>query len=618
MQDQMAPIVPAEISFEDATPVSNEYDDSYFMRGQGLAESQAVFIEASRLAERFDSLHDDELFVIGETGFGTGLNCLLAARCFMENAPAGACLHLVSAERHPLKPADLRQALAAWPELAELAHPLQSAWPAPAPGYHRLRLADNIELTLMLGDAAEFWESASVEVDAWFLDGFAPAKNPAMWTGRLFQAIASHSRPGSTVATFTAAGLVRRGLEQTGFQVNKVVGFGGKRHRLTARRPGPVRSRRVQRGRVLIAGAGLAGASSARAFAERGWQVLAIDPDGVAQGASGNLAGVIHASASACLNPQNRFYQLGLCHALRWFDRLGFPRFDNDGQLSGVVHCPPDGRRRKKFESARNSGAWPEALLQEIGNGRFVTPGGFVRPRSWCQLLLDHPGIEFSQRGIVDFQAGQPVRIELDDGSKIESDILVICMANATKCLPGLDWLPLNSSRGQVSYCRATPASQSWRQPVCHAGFLTPAVDGLHSVGATFDRDSSSCEASGPDDRANLAQLKRHLPDHYRELGGEQIDVVTRRAALRCQSRDRLPLVGALPNPQTNPHVIEPGIWLNLAHGSRGITQTPLCADLIADRASGCPPPADPGIIKALAPERFVFRNRRRQSHWRP
>ncbi len=614
----MAPIVPASIKFDHDTPVSDKYSDAYFMPGQGLAETRVVFIEANRLAERFRALDDDEYFVIGETGFGTGLNCLLAARCFAEHAPAEARLHLVSAELHPLQSSDLTRALDQWPELARWSQPLRRAWPAPTPGYHRLGLADNIELTLMFGEAAECWAGSRIDVDAWFLDGFAPARNPAMWSESLFSALAARSRPGCTAATFTAAGQVRRGLDQVGFEVHRVEGFGRKRHRLIAQWPGQAKPRRLRRGHVLIAGTGLAGATTARAFAQRGWQVRVTDPAGIANGASGNRLGVIHTTPSAHLTAQNRFYQLGLCHALRWFDRLGFPRSDREGNLNGVLHFPPDERARVKFSHAMESGAWPPSLLHHNDDGGFLIPGGTIAPRAWCEFLLDHPGIVVTDQAIECFQPGARVQTRLDDGSHPEVDFLVICTAHAARTLPGLDWLPLKTSRGQVSYCRATTESQHWPQAICHAGYLTPAVDGLHSFGATFDHHSDRPVVSPEDDRINLAQLEQHLPDHYRALGGRNIELVDSRAGLRCHSRDTLPLVGALPNPRRNPHEIEPGVGLNLAHGSRAITHTPLCADLIADLASDLPLPADPGLVDALAPERFILRKRRRDPEWMP
>ena len=614
----MAPIVPASVEFDHDTPISTGFDDTYFMPGQGPDESRVVFIEASQLAERFRTLADDEYLVIGESGFGTGLNCLLAARCFAKHAPPAARLHLVSAELHPLLPTDLARALDYWPELARWTGPLQRDWPAPAPGYHRIRLADNIELTLMFGDAAELWTHSSFEVDAWFLDGFAPSRNPAMWSEALFKALAAKSRPGCTVATFTAAGQVRRGLEQVGFKVHRIEGFGRKRHRLIAQWPGHARPRKLRRGRVLIAGAGLAGATTARAFAERGWQVRVTDPAGIANGASGNRLGVIHSTPSAHLTPQNRFYQLGLSHALRWFDRLGFPRCDREGRLNGVLHFPPDERARTKFTRALKSGYWPAALLRRHEEVGFITPGGFISPRAWCEFLLDYPGIAVTEQAIEGFRTDPKLQIGMDDGSTVQAEFLVICTAYAAKGLAGLGWLPLKSSRGQVSHCRATSDSRSWQQAFCHAGYLTPAVDGLHSFGATFDHDSDRPVISPEDDRINLAQLEQHLPAHFQALGGKDIDVVDQRAGLRCHSRDTLPLVGALPNPCHNPHIIESSVGLNLAHGSRAITHAPLCADLLADFAGGYPLPADPGLVDALAPERFILRKRRRDPKWMP
>ncbi|TVQ35310.1 MAG: amino acid oxidase, partial [Wenzhouxiangella sp.] len=181
MSQPVAPIVPAQVAFDGTTPISTRHGDGYFMRGQGLAESQSVFIEASNLRQRFSALQANQVFVVGETGFGSGLNMLLAARAFIEHAPGSAFLHLQSVELHPLGSADLKRTLAQWPELNDLGQRLLTDYPPAVPGWHRLRLAPNISLTLMLGDATEQWQQADISVDAWFLDGFAPARNPDMW-----------------------------------------------------------------------------------------------------------------------------------------------------------------------------------------------------------------------------------------------------------------------------------------------------------------------------------------------------------------------------------------------------------------------------------------------------
>lgn len=608
----------ADVEFDRGTPVSRRHQDAYFMRDQGPAESRCVFIDGNDLAERFAMLGPDHQFVIGETGFGSGLNCLLAAEAFNRHAPPSSQLTLISAERYPLRRADLRTVLDEWPELKAWTRPLLAQYPPPVPGYHRLTLAPNVDLLLMLGDAEAQWRRSTARVDAWFLDGFAPSRNPDMWTQELFDAMAARSRPGTTVATFTAAGAVRRALAQAGFEVRRESGFGGKRHRITANRPGAWAPVSLRRGHAVVAGAGLAGATTARALAARGWRVTVCDPAGIASKASGNRAGVIYSTPSAHMTPQNRFYQLALLRAGEWLQRLDFPADADDGRLGEVLQIPADSRARIKQVQALDSPAWPDEMLIRDERGARLKNAGYLRPARWCEHLLDHPAIERIEHSIKGLNAASSAGAVLDDGRALAADAVVLAVAAAAATLPGLAWLPLRSIRGQVSYCAATTESRRWTEAICHAGYLTPAVGDSHCVGATFDPHSSDLSARSGDDRKNLEQLKNYLPDHWRALGGESARVVGRRVGLRCQSPDFLPLVGALPDPTVNPHRLHERILLNVAHGSRGITHTPLCADLIAETLGDLPPSLDADVVDALAPERFVMRRRRREPDWRP
>ncbi|NDY95919.1 bifunctional tRNA (5-methylaminomethyl-2-thiouridine)(34)-methyltransferase MnmD/FAD-dependent 5-carboxymethylaminomethyl-2-thiouridine(34) oxidoreductase MnmC [Wenzhouxiangella limi] len=619
MSRPFKPIQPAVIDWQDQTPRSLAYQDSYSMPGRSVAESRSVFIEANRLPERFAGLGARALFVIGETGFGSGLNVLLAARCFLDHAPPDARLDLFSAELHPLTPPDLIRAQPEAPELAGLSAALVAAYPPSVAGHHVIELHARIRLVLMLGDAAACWQGCRAEVDAWFLDGFAPARNPAMWSEALFTAVADRSRPGATFGTFTAAGPVRRGLERAGFAVERVAGFGGKRHRLIGQRPGTAPPRRLVHGQAVVAGAGLAGCTTARALAERGWRVRVCDPAGVASAASGNLAGVVYSTASAHMTAQNRFYQLALVHALARLRSLGFPGQADDGRLNGVIQLAADERMARKIDAALAAGTWPQTLMERLGPRQVLFHGaGYLRPARWCRHLLDHPAIELTRERVQGFSADGGLQIQTDGGGRLAADVLVLAMAGAVSQLPALDWLPLKTIRGQVSYVPATAASRQWEQAVCHAGYLTPALDGLHCVGATFDLHETDTRTRADDDRTNLDQLREHLPEHWQALGGSSIEVAGRRAAVRCQTPDFLPLAGPLPDPGQHPHRIVPGVYLNLAHGSRGLTHTPLCADLIADQASGLSPFPDAELIAALAPERFILRKRRRDPGWKP
>ena len=613
---RQSPLTPAQIDWQDGTPVATHFDDPYFSRENGLAESQYVFLHGNQLASRFAELESGQHFVIGETGFGTGLNACLAADCFLQHAPGDAILHLVSVEKHPLTRSDMQKACAQWPSLTMYTDALLKQYPPPLPGYHRLWLAPRVALTLMYGDALTCWASwQGPSVDAWFLDGFAPARNPDMWCDELFLAMANSSHTTTTLATFTAAGFVRRGLQAAGFNVLKTAGFGRKRHRLvgqghaTTTRSVTSSSRAKQ---ALVAGAGLAGATTARALAERGWQVTVVDPQGIAQGASGNLAGVVYSSPSPHMTAQNRFYQRSYSHALGWFSRHGFPRSDSDGALNNVVQHYVNPRQQLKYTEAMDSGAWPEELLQRRNDSSAeLLGGGYIRPGHWCAHLLQHPNISLQPATLVAIDTQQPGSALLQQDNQHHwhrADVIVLCNAAHARQLDGLENLPLKVIRGQVSYVAATADSQRWQQAHCHGGYFAPALDGLHCVGATFDLHHPERGVTDDDNAANLAQLGEHMPEALQDLGGDHAKVIDQRVAQRCQSIDFLPLCGPLSHIRDNKVETVPGVYLNLAHGSRGITGTPLCAELLADQLSGSPRAVEKDIENALDPGRFLRR----------
>ncbi len=303
---------------ENGQPLSRAFGDVYFSRHSGLNETRHVFLATNRLAERFAALGDGEVLCIGETGFGTGLNFLCAWQLFEQVAPAGARLEFVSVEKFPLAAADLRRALALWPELAPWSEALLGQYLAVHPGFQRLAFAGGrIGLTLLLGDALECLPQLDARVDAWFLDGFAPAKNPDMWSPALFAELARLSAPQATLGTFTSAGFVRRGLIEAGFAMQRVPGYGQKREMLGGTyqgppanagkpwyaRPAPHAGRRA----ALVVGGGLAGCASAASLAARGWQVTLIERHpGLAREASGNPQGVLYLKLSAHGTPLSR------------------------------------------------------------------------------------------------------------------------------------------------------------------------------------------------------------------------------------------------------------------------------------------------------------------------
>lgn len=222
----------AKIFWKEGQPYSAQYEDVYFSTDSGIDETEYVFIRHNQLEQRFRALEQRQ-FTIVETGFGTGLNFLCAWALWDKTAPKHARLNFVSTELHPLSEVDLKDALKLWPSLEDYAQQLITQYQNVVTGMHQFTFSHGrVNLTLLIGDAGETLPALYASADAWFLDGFSPAKNPQMWQPSLFSAMAKISHDGTTFATFTSAGVVRRGLEAAGFQVNKTAGFGKKREML--------------------------------------------------------------------------------------------------------------------------------------------------------------------------------------------------------------------------------------------------------------------------------------------------------------------------------------------------------------------------------------------------
>lgn len=397
---------------EQGQPLSRSYGDVYFSRASGLEETRHVFLAHNRFAERCQALPADGRLVVGETGFGTGLNFLCAWQAFAEHAPSDARLHFVSVEKFPLTQADLQRALALWPELAPWAGQLLAQYRAIHPGFQRLLLdGGRVVLTLMIGDVLECLPQLDARVDAWFLDGFAPSKNPEMWTDTLFAELARLSAPDATLATFTSAGFVRRGLIAAGFAVQRVKGFGHKREMLA----GPFQAERTQRQipwfarpalpvgerHAVVIGAGLAGCATAASLAARGWRVTLLERhDDVAREASGNPQGVLYLKLSAHGTALSRLIVAGFGHTRRLLEHL---QRGTEWDACGVLQLAFDTREAER--QSKLAAAFPGDLLQALprsdaedragiglpAGGLFYPDAGWVHPPALCRHLVQHP-----------------------------------------------------------------------------------------------------------------------------------------------------------------------------------------------------------------------------------
>ncbi|MFZ5697508.1 MAG: bifunctional tRNA (5-methylaminomethyl-2-thiouridine)(34)-methyltransferase MnmD/FAD-dependent 5-carboxymethylaminomethyl-2-thiouridine(34) oxidoreductase MnmC [Pseudomonadota bacterium] len=639
-------VASAVLDWRDGMPVSRTFGDVYFSADGGVAETTHVFLDGNDLHARF-SAGGFRIFTIGETGFGTGLNFLVAAQAFLTRAPADARLHFVSCEKFPISPHDLSRAHAHWPELAALSAELRAALPPGVAGFHRRSLCQGrIHLSLLQGDAALLLPRLSAQVNAWFLDGFAPAKNNALWTSALFAELARLSAPGATFATFSAAGEVKRRLSAAGFVVQKATGFGRKRHMLRGRFPGhEQQTTAISTPRsAAVIGGGLAGCAAARSLAERGWQVTLIERHAqLASETSGNLAGAVYPKFSLHETPQNRWYRDSYLFALARLPQLLGEPDGSTWQRCGLLQLPGDDNAAQLAAIAA-SGRWPEDVLHYVDSraagahtGIVLREGGlwfpgaaWVNPPQLCRALVTHPGISMrmstTARELAHDRSSPTI-----DGEAF--DIVVIANALAANEFPQTRSLPLRRVRGQVSHVVATETSRALRAVICHAGYITPARHAdnntaLHCVGATFGPRDSDPAVRDNDHAENLANLAATCPALYAALGGDACTVASGRTGFRTQTPDYLPVIGAVADVQTcvtdaekctaapasaTAHTI-PDLYILAALGAKGIAFSLLGAEIIAAQANGEPLPVDTEVAAAIAPNRFMIRAARRQS----
>jgi len=653
----MKPVMPhAQLDWDDqGRPRSRVFDDVYFSDQSGLDETRYVFLEQNGLAERFAALSSGGRLVIGETGFGTGLNFLCAWQLFEQHAVAGARLHFVSVEKYPLSPADLQRALALWPELKPLADQLLTHYVAIHQGFQRIVLDNGrVTLTLLIGDALEQLPQLDAQIDAWFLDGFAPAKNPEMWTAELFAELARLAAPGSTISTFTSTGWVRRLLNAAGFKMKRTPGIGHKWEILRGEflgwpeavappavekpwfaRPAPVTGER----RALVIGAGLAGCATAASLAARGWQVSLLERhDAVAQEASGNPQGVLYLKLSAHGTALSQLIVSGFGYTRRLLENL---QRGTDWDDCGVLQLAFNEKERER--QAQLAAAFPEDLVQWLNQpeaqaragvglehgGLYYPEGGWVHPPALCQAQSAQPGVTL----LTHQQALELRKVDGQwhafDGERLIATAPVVVLAGAAeiKRFTQSADLPLKRIRGQITRLAQTTQSQALTTVVCAEGYVAPARLGEHTLGASFDFNSDDLTPTTAEHLGNLAMLEEISTDLVARLHISELDAdsLQGRAAFRCTSPDYLPIVGPLADREAFteayralskdarqvPDMSCPwldGLYVNSGHGSRGLITAPLSGELLAAWLDNEPLPLPRGVAEACHPNRFALR----------
>ncbi|MEM9469064.1 MAG: tRNA (5-methylaminomethyl-2-thiouridine)(34)-methyltransferase MnmD [Pseudomonadota bacterium] len=342
-------------------PTSKQFDDIYFSAQDGLAETHHVFLQGNDLPQFWqEARFYNTSFCIAETGFGTGLNFLAAWKLFEESAASHQTLDFVSFEQYPLSPGEIDEALKPWDEqLGKYKKQLLEQYPIRVEGFHRIVFNKNIVLTLIFGDMNEYIGELDAQVDCWFLDGFTPAKNPQMWSDTLYQNMDRLSYDGSRFATFTAAGDVKRGLENAGFAVKKTEGFGRKRDMLVGKYQNTKKIKKTysKPEKIGVIGGGLAGTSCAFALDQYGFDVTLYEAsDKLASGASGNSIGLYNPRFSALKAPDSLFYTSAFAQIIRTAQNAE----DVDYTPSGALHLINAPEKEKRFAKLVQNWNWHE------------------------------------------------------------------------------------------------------------------------------------------------------------------------------------------------------------------------------------------------------------------
>ena len=573
-------------------PRSPRFGDTYFSAEDGLAETRAVFLDGCGLPMAWAGRRR---FAVGELGFGTGLNVLALLDLWRRARPSpDARLLVFSIEAYPMSRVDAATALARWPELQALAEPLLAGWPEGRRGLRRIDWpALGATLDLAIDEAVPALRAWTGRADAWFLDGFAPARNPQMWRDEVLELVATRSARGARAASFTVAGAVRRGLEAQGFSVERVPGFGRKKQRLEARRPGAVSD--MADPRIAILGAGIGGAALAAAFARLGAEAQMFDAAGPGAGASGNPAALVTPRLDAGFGPAAELHAQAFARAVELYEREA----PEAVIARGVLQLETAPRDAGRFDKLAGWGGFDPGALERLDPattaarlGETTASGAIayrdalvVEPQALLRAWL--PNVR--RRAVARLEPdGDGWRLlDADDNLIDTADVVVVALGHASA--PFAPVFGLRSVRGQASIAEVafTGAPAAW------GGYAIPTRTGL-LFGATHDRGVADASVRAEDHARNLGFLAQGRPALAAGLTGAALDG---RAGVRATTPDHLPFAGAVPG--------LPGLHMLTGLGGRGFMWGPLLAEALAAEILGVGGPIAEGLWRRLDPGRF-------------
>ncbi len=618
---------------DDGVPRASDVDDVYYSTSSGLEETREVFFRGCGLPERWAGR---SRFTVAELGFGTGLNMAALANLWVANRPSPtARLNLVSVEGRLMSAADATRALAGWKD--ELGAPLEALldqWPSRARGVQQMQLGAGICLTLLQDDALAALQGAGFKADAWFLDGFSPAKNPGMWSPQIMREVARLSADKAIVGTYTVAGAVRRGLSDAGFDVAKRPGFGRKRERLEAimasdrdsgggADPLLLDARPAKPQSVIVIGAGIAGSCAAHAFVQRGVRVTVLDAlSGLEEGTSANPLALVMPRLDAGDTPASRAILDAYLSARSFWRSIG-----QDDWRIDVEQPYRSEQDLARFKKVMADPPLDQSVLSALGHepGLLHHAGVAVRPVIARRRLLQGADLRWNTR-VDHIRPGRPATVVLTTGERVEADLVVVATGVGMRALMGDASPPLAGRAGQLE----------WAKHETLAGLNTAIASGRYAVAAdsqlVFGASFTAHEGDAPPPDAglraeNVDGLRQLSPSLARRLDDVSIQS---RTGVRATTPDRLPFAGRLASvagyrrvygddlekgrPLRAPEIATAleGVMAIGGLGARGFMWAPMLAQVIAALAYDEPMPTGRASLETLSPARFLMRDLKR------
>ena len=489
-----------------------------------------------------------------------------------------------------------------YPTLANESKELISKLPLNAKGLHRINFAKGkITLSLLYGDLDQTLnelKNPHIKYDAWYLDGFSPAKNPEMWSAEIASCLEEASHSETTFSTYTVAGFVKKNFERANFSLFKLKGFGKKRSMLSGKSNSEEKKIIIKKKTIGIVGAGIAGCSLAKILAERGHNVIIFDKeDGPSKAATGNPFLVAYPRLSAHDSPYARFSLHSYLFSSRFYDDMDTKFWKKSGVLM-LGFDENSLKREKALCNSRKDTVLFEKLDKELASkkagfkinhgGLFFKDAGYIDPEGLCEEMIDNELIEKKFKEEVKSLKKESDHFHL----KTENSEYVldhVCLCNAFMVNQFTDFQGVSKKRGQISYISTDKTLKNLEFPICAGGYLSPKSEGKHLIGSSYSK-SDSTELIEEEHNENLKKIKIIYDEKIKLQGG--------RVGFRTVTRDRLPLAGVVN-----------GIHVNIGHGSKGSTSAPLCSEYIADLIDSTTLPVDSFVAEALKPDRFKVKN---------